>query len=85
MMFVTSLLPLGLLQVWYCSSKGFWFARSAEFYELPAVKALAEGRIVSDSILIFLGAVPLLWFLATTFFHLRKPGELPSEEEITRG
>ena len=35
LMFSTGLRPLGLLQVWYSFDLGFWFARSAAFYELP--------------------------------------------------
>jgi len=72
MMFTTALLPIGLLQVWQIAGEGFWSGRSAAFYELPIVKQLAWWRIVPDTIVIVVGALPLLWFLLRTFVHLRK-------------
>jgi nitric oxide reductase subunit B len=75
LMFLSSLLPIGLIQVWHSYVNGLWFARSAAFYEMPVVKTLGSWRIVSDSIIIVLGAIPLLYFLLSTFPHLRKPGE----------
>jgi nitric oxide reductase subunit B len=75
LMFSTGLLPIGLLQVWYSYDVGFWFARSAAFYELPFVQVLGNWRIVPDTILIVLGAFPLLWFLITTYARLRPEGQ----------
>jgi len=46
---------------------------------------LAEWRIVPDMILIVFGAVPLLWFLTTTFFRLRTVGPQPTQKEIEKG
>jgi nitric oxide reductase large subunit len=71
LMFLTGLLPIGLSQLWYSYDVGFWFARSAAFYELPAIVALGTWRIVPDTIIILLGAFPLLYFLITTFPRLR--------------
>jgi len=75
LMFSTGLLPIGLLQVWNVYDKGFWFARSAEFYEMPAVQMLGTWRMVPDTIIIVFGAFPLLWFMISTFAHLQKSGE----------
>jgi len=74
LMFTTGLLPLGLMQVWHSYDKGFWYARSAEFYNLPAVQAVGNWRVVPDAIIILVGAFPLLWFLLSTFRRLRRPG-----------
>lgn len=71
LIFSTGLLPIGLLQVWHSYETGFWFARSAAFYELPFVQALGNWRIVPDTIIILVGAFPLLFFLLTTFPRLR--------------
>lgn len=71
-MFITGLLPIGLLQVWMCFEYGFWYGRSAAFYEMPIVQILGNWRIVPDTIIIVGGAFPLLWFLLSTFPHLRK-------------
>jgi nitric oxide reductase subunit B len=82
LMFLAALLPIGLLQIGYAIEKGYWYARSGEFYALPAVKALAEARIVPDSIVILFGAMPLLYFLLRTYPHLRAAEEKPTPEEI---
>jgi nitric oxide reductase subunit B len=74
LMFSTGLLPIGLLQVWYAYDHGFWWGRSAEFYELPLVQTLGNLRVVPDSIIIILGALPLLCFLITTYPRLRNAG-----------
>lgn len=75
LMFLTGLLPIGLLQVWYSYDQGFWFARSAAFYEMEWVQTLGNVRIVPDTIIIVLGAFPLLYFLLSTFPRLHKVGE----------
>lgn len=75
LMFSTGLLPIGLYQVWYSFDVGFWFARSAAFYEMGVVQALGNWRIVPDTIIIVGGAFPLLYFLITTFPRLRKAGQ----------
>ena len=76
LMFLTGLLPIGLYQVWYSYDVGFWYARSAAFYELPVIQALGTWRIVPDTIIIVLGAFPLLYFLIKTFPRLRQVGSL---------
>ena len=43
LMFLTGLLPIGLLQVWYSYDQGFWFARSAAFYEMAWSRRSATG------------------------------------------
>ena len=71
LMFSTGLFPIGIFQVWHSYNTGFYFARSAEFYELPLVQTLGTWRIVPDTVIIVLGAFPLLYFLITTFVRLR--------------
>ena len=80
LMFSTGLLPIGLMQLWYSYDTGLWFARSAAFYELPLIQTLGAWRMVPDSIVILLGAFPLLYFLVSTFPHLRKAGETESAQ-----
>jgi nitric oxide reductase subunit B len=82
LMFMAALLPIGLLQIGAAIEKGYWYARSGEFYALPVVKALAEARIVPDSIIILFGAMPLLYFLVRTYPHLRAAERKPTPEEI---
>ena len=58
---------------------GFWYARSAAFYELPLVQQLGTWRVMPDTIIIVLGALPLLYFLLSTYPRLRRP-EGPANE-----
>jgi len=61
LMVVLSLLPIGLAQTWASVEHGLWYARSADFLQLPAIQALRWLRIVGDTV--FLGGVGfLLWF-----------------------
>ncbi len=76
LMFATGLLPLGLSQVWHSFSEGLWFARSADFYELPFVQTVGTWRMVPDFVIIIGGALPLLWFLLSTFPRLRRVGRI---------
>lgn len=75
LMFITGLLPLGLMQVWSSYDQGFWYARSAEFYESEWVQTLGNWRVIPDTIIIVLGAFPLLYFLLSTYPRLRAVGE----------
>lgn len=72
LMSLTTLLPIGLMQTKASYEHGLWFARSAAFYERPIVKALAEWRIVPDSILI-LGAIFLAVFVVRAVLLSKKP------------
>ncbi len=61
LMVVLSLLPIGLAQTWASVEHGLWYARSADFLQLPALQALRWLRILGDTV--FLGGVALLlWF-----------------------
>jgi len=79
LMSLTGLLPIGLWQVWFAYEEGTWWARSAEFYELPVIQWLGNFRIIPDLIIIVVGALPLLYFLVTTYPRLR-PSQIPSSE-----
>jgi len=83
LMFISTLLPVGILQTWHSYHDGLWAARSAEFYESPLVQTLGNWRIVPDTIIIVVGALPLLYFLISTFPKLRevKAGELGGGEQ----
>ncbi len=75
LMFLTGLLPIGIAQVSKSVTKGLWFARSAAFYEDPLIQTIGNWRILPDLIIIVLGAIPLLYFMITTFPKLRRVGE----------
>jgi len=61
LMVVLSLLPIGLAQSWASVEHGLWYARSAEFLQLPLLQTLRWLRLVGDGI--FLVGVGLFsWF-----------------------
>jgi nitric oxide reductase subunit B len=48
LMIALSLLPIGLAQTWASIETGLWYARSADFLQLPWIEALRWLRIVGD-------------------------------------
>ncbi|MFQ6048211.1 MAG: nitric-oxide reductase large subunit [Phycisphaerae bacterium] len=71
LMFLLTLLPVGLAQVLTSYHEGLWLARSAEFYQRQGVMLLLQLRMLADAIVILLGAVPLAIFLFKTAGRLR--------------
>jgi len=60
-MVVLSLLPIGLAQTWASVEHGLWYARSAEFLQLPVLETLRWLRIVGDGVFL-LGVGLFSWF-----------------------
>jgi nitric oxide reductase subunit B len=58
-----SLLPIGIAQAWASIDTGLWFARSAEFLQLPALELLRWLRIVGD-VVFLVGVGSLVYFMA---------------------
>jgi len=80
-MCLLSLLPIGLLQTVASIDKGYWYARSPEFLQLPLLATLRWMRAPGDT-LFALGAVCLILFmigLATghSFAEEKKPSVAP--------
>jgi nitric oxide reductase subunit B len=70
LMVVLSLLPIGLAQTWASMEHGLWYARSAEFLQMPALQTLRWLRIVGDTVFLS-GVAALVWFVAGIFFQRR--------------
>lgn len=70
-MFLVTLLPVGLLHVLDNIRHGFWHARSAEFWNTPAVQFLGQVRMLPDT-LIIAGAGLLLLFMLKALGNLKK-------------
>ena len=70
LMFVCTLLPVGLLQVLDNIKYGFWHARSDTFWAQPTVKFLGWIRLFPDT-LIIIGAGALLIFMLKALTHLK--------------
>ncbi len=73
LMCLTTLFPIGMMQVVASYSKGFWYAKSAAFFNQTAVQVLGQVRLIPDIITIVFGAIPLAIFLFGTFLKLKKP------------
>ncbi len=55
--------PVGLMQTWASAEHGYWYARSSEFMQTPAMQNFRWLRVPGDT-LFFLGAVALVIFVA---------------------
>ena len=81
-MLLTTLMPIGVMQLIHAAEHGFWSARSLEFYQQGTVKTLLWLRIVPDLVFIGLGVVPLLLGFVKAWGGLRPP--TPVEEPVRR-
>jgi nitric oxide reductase subunit B len=66
LMVLLSLLPIGIAQTYASIEHGLWYARSADFLQLPAVVTLRWLRMVGDSIFL-VGAFSTAWFVIGLF------------------
>ncbi|PIR18497.1 MAG: hypothetical protein COV48_07220, partial [Elusimicrobia bacterium CG11_big_fil_rev_8_21_14_0_20_64_6] len=57
-----SLLPVGLMQTIASVDKGYWYARSPEFLQLPLMATLRWLRVPGDAVFA-IGAVALVLFI----------------------
>lgn len=80
LMFLVTLLPMGLAQVSASYTHGLWFARSNAFYDGKLVQVLGLVRAIPDGVIIVFGALPLLYFLLKTYPKLKKVGCKPGED-----
>jgi nitric oxide reductase subunit B len=76
-----TLLPVGAMQAWTSFKEGLWVARSADFFERGPVVFLGTFRALPDTIIIVLGVLPLVYFLFTTYPHL-KAAEIKDGESV---
>ena len=62
LMIALSLLPVGLAQAWASAEVGLWYARSAEFLQLPWLQTLRWLRAVGDTVFL-VGVGCYAWFM----------------------
>jgi nitric oxide reductase subunit B len=62
LMVLLSLLPIGLAQAWASVEYGLWYARSAEFLQLPWMETLRWLRLIGDAIFMA-GTAALAYFM----------------------
>lgn len=71
LMSIGTLLPVGIIQAWVSFQDGLWMARDASFFEQGTALLLGNLRVIPDLIIILLGVLPLVYFLFTTYPHLK--------------
>ncbi|HYF92046.1 MAG TPA: nitric-oxide reductase large subunit [Symbiobacteriaceae bacterium] len=57
-----SLLPVGFMQTWASVEFGMWYARSAEFLQVPIMNTFKWLRVIGDT-MFAIGAIVLGWFV----------------------
>jgi nitric oxide reductase subunit B len=62
LMVLISVLPIGLAQTWASVKYGLWYARSADFLQLPVMVTLRWMRVIGDTIFAA-GVVALIYFV----------------------
>ena len=80
-MILMTLVPVGALQAIASFEKGFWWARSYEFYAQPAVHRFLWLRMIPDSIFIVVGVLPLVAAGLYGMLNLR-PERKPVNTEV---
>jgi nitric oxide reductase subunit B len=84
LMVALSLLPIGLMQTFVSVEVGLWYARSADFLQLPLVEFLRWLRIVGDTVFIT-GVAALVWFCLGLKFgwsYVREPEGAPADTSL---
>ena len=76
LMALTTLLPLGTLQLFAAIERGYWYARSAEFMQQPIVELLVWLRMIGDTVF-SVGALAFALFVLRLWM-------LPRREEPVR-
>ncbi len=73
LMVITNLFPVGLLQIWDVLTNGYWHARGLEFMGQERIRFLEWVSMPSHTVLIVLGAVPMVVAAALTYLKIRQP------------
>lgn len=81
-MILLALVPVGVIQVVASFEKGFWWARSFEFYQQPLINRLLWLRVIPDTVFIVVGVIPVVAASVYGLLHLRKAQAAPEPEAI---
>jgi nitric oxide reductase subunit B len=87
LMIVLSLLPIGLAQTWVSIEHGLWYARSADFLQLPLLETLRWMRTIGDTIFL-VGVFMLAYFiigLITGWSYLESADKrIPLRQQVSK-
>jgi nitric oxide reductase subunit B len=81
-MIATTLVPVGYLQAIASFERGFWWARSFEFYAQPVVNRLLWLRLLPDTVFIVVGILPLVAAAVYGYLHLRAAKPAPALQPV---
>lgn len=73
LMVITNLFPVGLLQIWDVLTNGYWHARGLEFMGQERIRLLEWASMPSHTVLIVLGAAPMVVAATLTYLKIRQP------------
>lgn len=79
MMFL-DLFPVGVAQIMAVLKEGYWFARSQEFVQGSVFQTLTYFRSVGIVVFVVGGLLPLVWFILSRGFRLRREVEVEEGE-----
>ncbi len=84
MMLFVNLIPMGIVQLYDSVRYGYWHARQAEFFQLPAVRVIEWARLPGDLVFIVGGILPVVYLAVRMFAQRGRYGQLapgaPMEE-----
>ena len=72
MMLLLDIFPVGILEMVQSYTRGYWFARSVDFWNQPIVQKLTWARMAGDLTFMLGGVLPLLYFTVRSMFYLKK-------------
>jgi nitric oxide reductase subunit B len=73
LMLLLDIFPVGIMEMVQSYTRGYWYARSPEFWNQPIVQTLTWARVAGDATFVLGGVLPLLYFTARSMFFLKKP------------
>ncbi|RPI64190.1 MAG: nitric-oxide reductase large subunit, partial [Lysobacterales bacterium] len=81
LMALTTLLPLGTMQLLAAIDNGYWYARSAEFMQQPIVELLVWLRVPGDTVFA-IGAAAFAIFVVRLWLLPRRDEPVPAPEQV---
>lgn len=81
-MILMTLLPIGVLQSVQSFEKGYWWARSFDFYAQPFVNKLLWLRVFPDTVFIVVGILPIVAASVYGFLNMRQATGEPQKATV---
>lgn len=81
-MILMTLVPVGAMQAIASFEKGFWWARSLDFYAQPLVNQLLWLRMLPDTVFIVVGVMPMVAAGVYGMLHLRRSEPAPEKAAV---